>query len=99
MGTVFVFFYLNIGEEICRVEVPSWVAENENLLNLVHTLVVDQCRLGRGYPVGLMEAHEQAVVTGSDRQIFINLVERILHDENLPVFTSEKDRSKRLRWL
>ncbi len=93
------FFYVNVGAEICRVEVPSWVVENEALLGLVHTLVVDQCERGRGYPVGLMEAHEQAVVSGRDRQMFVQLVERALYDENLPVFTSEKDRSKRLRWL
>lgn len=93
------FFYVNVGAEICRVEVPSWVAEDDALLGLAHALVVDQCERGRGYPVGLMEAHEQAVVSGRDRQVFIQLVERALYDQDLPVFTSEKDRSKRLRWL
>ena len=98
-GTGVSFFYVNVGEEIGRVEVPSWVADDEGALGLAHSLVVDQCRRGRGYPVGLMEAHEQAVVSGSDRRYFVQLVEKALHTERMPVYTSEKARSKRLRWL
>ena len=93
------FFYVNVGEEIGRVEVPSWVVENEASLGLVHSLVVDQCRRGRGYPVALMEAHEQAVVSGSDRRLFVRMVEGTLQSQKMPVYTSEKSRSKRLRWL
>lgn len=93
------FFYVNAGEEIGRVEVPSWVAENETLLGLAHALIIDQCRRGPGYPVAIMEAHEQAVVTGSDRRYFVELVEQALYDQRLPVYSSEKNRSKRLRWL
>ena len=93
------FFYVNVGEEIGRVEVPSWIADDEGALGLVHSLVVDQCRRGRGYPVGLMEAHEQAVVSGADRRYFVQLVEKALHNEGMPVYTSEKARSKVLRWL
>ncbi len=93
------FFYLHAGEEIGRVEVPSWVAEDEALLGLTHALVLDQCRRGPGYPISLMEAHEQAVVTGPDRQFFVEQVENTLSDRHLPVYSSEKNRSKRLRWL
>ena len=93
------FFYVNAGEEIGRVEVPSWVADDHESLGLAHSLVVDQCRLGRGYPVALMEAHEQAVVGMSDRRSFVDLVERALYGRSEPVFSSEKARSKRLRWL
>ena len=32
------FFYLNVGEEMGRVEVPSWVAEDEALLGLAHLI-------------------------------------------------------------
>lgn len=99
MGTDVVFFYVNAGEEIGRVEVPSWVAREPELLGLAHTLVVDQCIRGRGYPIALMEAHEQAVVSGSDRRHFCELVEGALQKDGLPLFTSEKAWSKRLRWL
>ena len=93
------FFYANVGEEVARVEMPSWVAEDKSALGLVHALLVDQCVRGDGYPVALMEAHEQAVVAGPDRRLFVELVEGALHSQRLPVFTSEKDRSKRLRSL
>ena len=93
------FYYVNAGEEIGRVEVPSWVAEDEAALSMAHALVVDQCRRGRSYPVALMEAHEQAVVAGPDRRYFVDLVERALHGQGVPVYTSEKARSKRMRWL
>ena len=93
------FFYVNAGEEIGRVEVPSWVADDDGLLGFTHSLVVDQCRRGRGYPVALMEAHEQAVVSGADRRFFEQFVGQALNGQDLPVYSSEKARSKRLRWL
>ena len=93
------FFYLNAGEEIGRVEVPSWVAEDEGAFGLVHSLIVDQCHRGGGYPVGLMEAHEQAVVTGADRRYFAELMEQAMYSQRLPLYTSEKARSKSLRRL
>ena len=93
------FFYLRTEEEIGRVELPDWAAADEALLALVHGLVVEQCRLGPGYPVALKEAHEQAVVTGADRQYFVGLVEAALSDNGLPVYSSEKNNSKRYRWL
>ena len=93
------FFYVRTEEEVGRVEVPDWVAEDEGLLGLVHSLVVEQCRLGPGYPVALKEAHEQAVVTGADRQYFVDLVADALEQQGLPVYSSEKNISKMRRWI
>jgi hypothetical protein len=93
------FFYVHAGEEMGRVEIPSWVAEDEALLGLAHALVIDQCRRGPGYPIALMESHEQAVVTTADRQQFAQLVENALQGQRLATYTSEKSRSKRIRWL
>jgi len=93
------FFYLRVDDEIARVEIPQWVAKDESLLNLTHSLVLDQCRRGQGYPVALAEAHEQAVVTGVDRETFWQLVESSLVDEHLPTPTSAKSQSKRTRWV
>ena len=93
------FFYVNVGEEIGRVEVPAWVAVEPALLSLTHALVVDNTRRGAGYPVALQEAHEQAVVTGADREAFRNMVERALEERGLPVYTSQKQRSKRRPWV
>lgn len=93
------FFYLRVDEEIARVEVPRWVAEDRTLLDLTHAMVLDQCQRGQGYPVALSEAHEKAVVTGADREQFWQLVESSLADERLPSFGSAKNRSKRTRWI
>jgi len=92
------FFYLKGDEEIARVEFPRW-AEERGLVDLIHTLILDQCRRGQGYPVALSEAHEQAVVTGSDREQFQYLVELALSEKRLPTATSAKSRSKKTRWI
>lgn len=92
------FFYLRTDEEIARVEFPRWV-EEEGQLDLLHSLVLDQCRRGQGYPVALSESHEQAVVTGADRELFQQLVELTLAGYRVPATTSEKNRSKRTRWV
>ncbi len=93
------FFYVNVGHEIARVEVPGWVAEDTGRLSLVHAVVVDQSERGRGYPVALMEAHEQAVVGGPDRRFFVQAVEGALSSQRLSVYSSEKARSKRIRMM
>jgi len=93
------FFYIRVDDEIARVELPQWAARDENLLNLTHALVLDQCRRGQGYPVALSEAHEQAVVTGVDRENFWQLVESLMVDEKMPSPTSAKSFSKRTRWV
>ena len=93
------FYYLNAGEEIARVEIPAWVAGSPELLSLTHAGLLDQCRKGHGYPVAISEAHEQAVVTGGDREEFRVMVEAALGTQRLPVYTSLKDRSKRVKWL
>ena len=93
------FFYLRVDDEIARVEIPQWVAADDSLLNLAHTLVLDQCQRGQGYPVALSEAHEKAVVTTADRENFWQLVESSLAEEHLPSPGSAKSRSKRTRWV
>jgi hypothetical protein len=93
------FFYLKLDDEIARIEIPQWVANNSELLGLTHSLIYDQCRRGHGYPVVLSEAHEQAVVTGADRENFWELVESSMVAEHIPSTGSAKSLSKRTRWV
>lgn len=93
------FFYLKAGDEIARIEVPQWVAASAILLDLTHTLILDQCRRGQGYPVALSEAHEKAVVSGADRENFWQLVESSLVEGHLSALSSVKSLSKRTRWI
>ena len=90
------FFYLRLDDEIARVEIPQWVAKDEGLLNLTHSLILDQCQRGLGYPVALSEAHEKAVVTTADREEFWQLVESLMVEEKMPTPTSAKSFSKML---
>jgi hypothetical protein len=90
------FFYLNVGSEIARVEVPPWTAENPAHLGLVQAVILDQCDKGLGYPNVLARADKQAVVTAQDRQAFSYLHDALLAREGVPTRASEKLHSKRV---
>ena len=92
------FCYIHLGEEVCRLEMPAWSAEGP-ALDLAHAGLLAQAEKGHGYPIALQEAHEQAVVSGADRDYFAQLVEEMLVDEGLPTTTSQKSRSKRTRFI
>ena len=93
------FYYLHSGTEIGRVEIPVWVAESPPLLALSHAMLAKQCELGFGYPVVVSEAHEQAVVSGHDREEFRKLALMLMEQNGLPTAESAKTVSKRLPWL
>ena len=93
------FFYVNSGTEVARVEVPDWVAEDPALLAMTHAMLAKQCELGLGYPVVISEAHEQAVVSGRDREEFRKLALVLMEQNGLPTPESAKTISKRLPWV
>lgn len=93
------YFYLNAGHEIARVEIPRWVAADLNHLDLVHGVIYDQCRLGRGYPTALQEAHEAAVLNMSDRRTIEQAVEAALSRMGIVSRHTGKDGSKRGRFV
>jgi NurA-like 5'-3' nuclease len=93
------FFYLCLEGEIARVELPIWVAQDKAALELTHSLILGQCRKGQGYPLALSEAHEQAVVSGADREQFWQLVRTSFVEQRLQEQVSAKSHSKRTRWL
>ncbi len=63
------FCYLNVGT-LARVEIPKWVADDEEKLNLLHTALLDQCRImgAKPYPYLLHRAHEIAVVKFEEKR-------------------------------
>jgi hypothetical protein len=93
------FVYLHTGEEIARLEAPQWVMEDETMREFLLAAVMDQCRKGRGYPVALIEAHEQAVITTGERYLVEQMVEETLAGQGLVYTRSAKDRSKRERGI
>ncbi len=88
------FFYLRVGREVARVELPKWVAEDSAKVDLIHTLIYDQCMKGQGYPVALARAHEQAIVRAADRRAFLGIVEGSLLRAEMPASDSKKRESK-----
>ena len=68
------FFYLNVGTEghpwPVRVEIPKWVADDKEKLDLLHGVLVEQCRVmgSKPYPYLLHRAHETAVVKNEEKQ-------------------------------
>ncbi len=91
------FFYLQVGRELARVEVPTWVARDPSALDRLHAIICDQAERGLGYPVALARAHEQAVLSGYDRRIFQQLVIGALTRRGFSTVLSEKQTSKNVR--
>ena len=62
------FFYLNVGTVghpwPVRIEIPRWVAEDQKKLDLLHCVLIEQCKMmgSRPYPYLLHRAHETALV-------------------------------------
>jgi hypothetical protein len=90
-----VFFYLHVGTEIVRVEVPQWVAASPTLLDLVHAVAYDQAQKGMGYPIALAEAHQHAVVRGAERDLFYEMVTTVLLRRGMRATISPKNLGKR----
>jgi len=85
------FFYLNVGTEghpwPVRVEIPKWVADDKEKLDLLHGVLVEQCRMmgSKPYPYLLHRAHETAVVKNEEKQQIEQMLAMELrnHDEEM----------------
>ncbi|MGB3671259.1 MAG: DNA double-strand break repair nuclease NurA [Phormidesmis sp.] len=90
------FCYVHVGAEVARVEFPQWMVDDSALLESALSLMLAQVQKGFGYPVALAEAHNQAVVRGSDRTRFFALLEQQMIRAGLKnVGTSFKEARKR----
>ena len=90
------FCYVHVGSEIARIDMPGWVAEDPVMFDQALSLMLGQVQKGYGYPVTLAEAHNQAVVTGSDRARFFAMLEQQMIKAGLRnVGTSYKETRKR----
>jgi hypothetical protein len=82
------FFYLNAGTEghpwPVRVEIPRWVVDDKKQLDLLHAVLVEQCRMmgSRPYPYLLHRAHETAVVKNEEKQQIEQLLTLELRKNN-----------------
>ena len=89
------FFYLNVGTLghpwPVRVEVPQWVAEDRKKLELLHSVLIEQCNMmgSKPYPYLLHRAHETAVVRREEK----DQIEQLLALELRRVCAEVGDRS------
>ncbi len=83
------FFYLNIGREgkpqIARVEIPAWVVQQPENIALIHAHLLDQCQVmgANAYPYILHRAHELALVSYSEREHLLTLLQQTLLNQGL----------------
>ena len=66
------FFFLNSSQNenkpnIVRVDMPIWVADNRETVDMIQALVYDQCAILGGNPYVIARAHEEAVVSRNDQ--------------------------------
>jgi hypothetical protein len=82
------FFYLNVGNDkhpwIVRVEIPAWVAEDEQKVNLLHASLLEQCEImgAKPYPYILHRAHETALVKQEEKQQIEQMLAQELRNQN-----------------
>lgn len=85
------FYYLNVGQVrrpyIARVEIPAWVAENQENLDSLHAVLVHQCRVmgTRPYPYLLHRAHETAVVKRAEKEQVTAMITQELRQRGISV--------------
>jgi hypothetical protein len=89
------FFYLNVGTLghpwPVRVDIPKWVADDKNKLDVLHSVLIEQCNImgSKPYPYLLHRAHETAVVRREEK----DQVEQLLALELRRVRAEVGDRS------
>ncbi|NDJ78347.1 MAG: DNA double-strand break repair nuclease NurA [Chloroflexi bacterium] len=95
------FFYLNVSTDfpyhLARVEMPMWVAREPEMVDHVHALLYEQCRMMWRYPYALTRADELAVIRGHERSQLEELIEVELRRNDQDVEHSEKLDSKVVR--
>ena len=89
------FFYIDVGAEIARIEIPAWIAQDEQKITTVAQIILNQSIKGMGYPVALAESHEQAVVKGPDREFFYHLIIKLGIERKRQLSSSQKSMKKR----
>ncbi|MCB8976969.1 MAG: DNA double-strand break repair nuclease NurA [Ardenticatenaceae bacterium] len=93
------FFYLNpgqSGQNIARVDIPRWVAEDDEAVTAVHSLLIDQCRILGNYPYVIARADEMAVVGRQDASELNFMIDIIMERHGISNDITSKQGSKDL---
>ncbi|MBY0551781.1 MAG: DNA double-strand break repair nuclease NurA [Candidatus Obscuribacterales bacterium] len=68
------FCYLHTDAEVARLEIPRWMYDDKQMLDLAISVALSQAGKGLGYPIALSEAHNLAVIRQADRKHFFDLL-------------------------
>jgi len=93
------FFFMNPGidgRSIARIDLPLWVAEDEDAVTAVHALIYDQCQIIGDYPYVIARADEMAVVGRQDNQELNFMIDIKMQDYGIDISTTAKLGSKNL---
>ena len=86
------FFYLNTGQgevnNIARIDLPAWVAQDETAVHAIHALLYDQCQILGNYPYIISRADEVAVVQRRDQEELEFRIGRKMDEYGLPTAAS-----------
>ena len=94
------FAYLHVGSEIARLEFPQWMLREDGCLDLAFGVALAQAKKGLGYPVCLSEAHHLAIIRGSEREKFFQLMATRMVNLGLPkIRTSPKEKRKKIGFV
>ena len=66
---------------------------------MIQSVLIEQTDRGHGYPVVLMEAHEQAVINAADRRAFADTIVEYLSGGYSRRYESAKALSKKIRGI
>ena len=85
------FFYLNVSPDdepaLVRVEIPAWVAKNNDLVNQLHVQLLTQCKIlgNKPYPYVLHRAHEVAIVHQDEKLNLESMMTKVWLEKGLPI--------------
>lgn len=90
------FSFVKNSKELSKIEFLNGSINNE-VMNKILAVIISQVEKGKGYPKILIESHEHAVISQSDRAALNTLIEKELNLLNINYTTSQKQQSKQTR--
>ena len=90
------FSFVKNSKELSKIEFLNGSINNE-VMNKILAVIISQVEKGKGYPKILIESHEHAVISQSDRAALNTLIEKELNLLNINYKISQKQQSKQTR--
>lgn len=91
------FFYLRTGHgdrQLARVDIPMWVAKDEDNVAAVHALINDQCQILGNYPYVITRADEIAVIGRREQEELEHMIALRLAEQGIETHITSKQQSK-----